>query len=601
MKCCNVLLHYFCLDIYFLFSFFVELIEIMPLFAPVLSEVNKFIDPMKESRIIQRSEWLFELEVPIRNDMVPGMVFIKEYGGQYTVKMQLLHKKFPDGYLFVDEFKAMAADQHVYINKHDHERWLKNFMNPREQRAPTPTKTPPYSSSQVLSDTPAQGPFTKYRVEGPLRTSKYPQRIDPNIVEQHPKDAKVQYDYEESRPMRDRLGLPPDKPSPFPRDPPAVPHHQPPVEEPQQHQQQHQEEGELSGSDNDMDVSPPPSAGYEVVGGSSDTGSVETYPMEEMLTWTFKRLGNRRSRLVKMQKKAKDAGRLHTFAIVTEQLRLITKCQRINKFGSFATNPALQRKNVDMDADDNSSVVAEVRAKQGIPPPLKRPGTIYPTRKEIAAQRAAQAVCIDTPLRPFKRDKFVPPSLPPRQVIISTNNNNNVSNSLTDQCTFFDESPIIFKRLATKIKIENKTKNKINTNIKSKKLSLNNKSKIVKSKLKKSRAKIVKKAKPVQRSYPSAVVTSPVFNQGGFNISLVSQDSLAFSEGSPNDPKVYLGGRFSDQSDPDSPTTAARINAKALWYEPCTRLEYRYKLRAWQAEGLPGRPTNSPLKFSLPN
>ena len=92
----------------------------MPLFAPVLSESKKFLDPMQDARIIQRSEWLFELEIPIRDDMLPGMIFLKEYGGRYTVKLELLHKKFPDGYLFTDEFKAMAADQHVYINKHDH-------------------------------------------------------------------------------------------------------------------------------------------------------------------------------------------------------------------------------------------------------------------------------------------------------------------------------------------------------------------------------------------------------------------------------------------------------------------------------------------------
>ena len=76
----------------------------MPLFAPVLSESKKFLDPMQDARIIQRSEWLFELEIPIRDDMLPGMIFLKEYGGRYTVKLELLHKKFPDGYLFTDEY-----------------------------------------------------------------------------------------------------------------------------------------------------------------------------------------------------------------------------------------------------------------------------------------------------------------------------------------------------------------------------------------------------------------------------------------------------------------------------------------------------------------
>ena len=541
----------------------------MPLFAPVLSESKKFLDPMQDARIIQRSEWLFELEIPIRDDMLPGMIFLKEYGGRYTVKLELLHKKFPDGYLFTDEFKAMAADQHVYINKHDHERWLKNFMNPKEKRAPTPTKTPPYSSKQIISDTPAQGPFCHHKCEGPLYTSKYPEHIDPFTLDQHPKEGKVHYDYGECRPVRTRIGLPPQEPSPFPRDEPST----------------------SATQGDDMEVSPPPSevTTREVVGGSGTDQSVDTYTLDEMLTWPFKRLGNRRSRLVKVQKKAKESGKLHLFALVTEQLQLLTKAQRINKFGSFAPESKKKKKNVDLDDSDNddvSSVVAEARARKGVPPPLKRPGTIYPTRKQIIAQREAQkSVCNLAPPRPPKPNLLIAPSLPPKSIIFINDNNRlpevehvNLKqfdfDANIDPCSFFDEEPKILKRLSARSK-------------KPKRLTTK-------------RPLQGPKSKPVHRSCPPVEILSPTFNSGGFNISGCSEESTAFSQGSPTDPKIYLGGRFSDQSEPDSPTTAARINARALWYEPCTRLEYRYKFKAWRAEGLPGRPTNSPLKFSIP-
>ena len=567
----------------------------MPLFAPVLNEIKKFLDPMQDSRVIQRSEWLFELEIPIREDMMPGMIFLKEYGaGRYAIKVELLYKKYPDGYLFVDEFKSMAADQHVYINKHDHERWLKNFMDPREKRAPTPTKTPPYSSTQILSNTPAQGPFFNHPIKEPLQTSKYPQRIDYAVMAEHPKDAPISYDYGESRPVRTHLGEPPAGPSPFTG---------------QQQQQQRQQPAttvvlpsqptvvqsyEQSASSSSSFVQQPSTSSaapraVEVVGGSDPEGSVETHTLEVMLTWSFKQLGNRRSRLIKLQKKAKDMGRFHQFSIITEQLQLLSKAQRLNKFGTFA--PKSNKASVDLDADDSSSVVAELKSRRGVQPPLKRPGTIIaPRGDQFSHRHHTSSVCTLVPVRPPRRHLLVPPLLPPKPD--SDNNHINFSNSqLTnncehdnDSCSFFDEELDLFKGLSSKIR---------------KRLSKSTHRKPRKSSVRvKSYSNV--KSKPVHRSYPAEDILSPVFNQGGLDFSGESAETSTFLEGSPSDPKIYLGGRFSDQSEPDSPTTAARINARALWYEPCTRLEYRYKLRAWRAEGLPGRPTNSPLKFTLP-
>ena len=547
----------------------------MPLYAPVLSESKKFLDPMQEARIIQRSEWLFEMEIPMRHDMLPGMVFVKEYGGRYTIKVELLYKRFPDGYLFTDEFKSMAADQHVYINKHDHERWLKHFMNPKEQRAPTPTKTPPYSSDQIISDTPAQGPFCKHQVEGPLRTSKFPQVLDPNIVDQHPMDARVSYDYGESRPVRERIGLPPEGPSPFPSE-----------QAPSSSMSTNITTNVVSNVPMPEPLPSSSTSSAQVVGGSGEQADIDTYTLDQILTWTFKRLGNRRSTLIKSQKKAQKAGRLHQYAIITDQLQLISKAQRINKFGTFGTK---EKSTVDMDVDDQeetSSVVAELRSRRGIAPPLKRPGTIYPTRKELAAKRAeARTVRKSVPPRPPRRNLLIPPLLPIKRCINFSSDNNMIDTCQSiDNCSFFDEEPRIFKRLSArnhKVQLKSKPKRHANNN--------DNKSCV-----------ISRKSQPVHRSRPPMEILSPIFNQGGFDVSGELDDSTIFLEGSPNDPKVYLGGRFSDQSEPDSPTTAARINARALWYEPCTRLEYRYKQRAWRAEGLPGRPTNSPLKFSLP-
>ena len=556
----------------------------MPLYAPVLSESKKFLDPLQEARVIQRSEWLFEMEIPIRDDMLPGMIFLKEYAGRYTIKVEMLYKRFPDGYLYTDEFKTMAADQHVYINKHDHERWLKQFMDPKQQKAPTPTKTPPYSSKQVLTNTPAQGPFCGHKVDRVLHTSKFPEVIDTTILDQHPKDAKIHYDYGESRPVRTRIGLPPMEPSPYIRDDPNVSvatQHEELVE---QHQQQVQQQQQDFDDQQEMDISPSVSpANANTVGGSSAESSVDMYTLDEVLTWSFKRIGNRRSRLVKIQKKAKEAGRLHQFAMVTEQLQLLTKAQRLNKYGSFA---AKSKKNVDLDAedDDASSVIAEHKARLGVAPPLKRPGTLYPTRKEIIAQRVK--VRTDVPSRPPRRTFLNAPPLPPKSYYNYYRDNNKLANtnchiideSVLDPCSFFEQESQLLKKITRRIK-NSKIKKRLQTS---------------------SKHRIVPKSKPVHRSCPPAEILSPVFPQGGFDISGVYEDSDDFSQGSPSDPKLYLGGRFSDQSEPDSPTTVARINARALWYEPCTRLEYRYKLRAHRAEGLPGRPTNSPLKFSLP-
>ena len=600
---------------------------------------------MKESRVIQRSEWLYELEIPLRNDMMPGMIILKDYKGRYTLRVEMLSKKFPDAYLYRDEFKKKGAEQHVYLDRKTHEKWLKRFMKEEDRQNPTPVSSPKYFGNSC-----------QHECTDPLMTNKFPNLIHGDPTLHHPVDAPVKSNLGTCVEARTSLGPVPSEPV----DTSDVPHRQGGFkvvsEEPQSVDQEVVAISDDSIGQPDAVVQP------DIVGGSGEDGAMELFSRETMLQWTFKRLGNRRSRVVKMLSKARKAGREHQIRLCHEQLNLIDSVQRQNKYGRYSGKTPSQQA-----SDDEKT--------KGKLPPLRRP--------VIAGKTAATTVSNKLPLLPLRRDLSKPPVLPKRKFIFRSQSSD--SFDLFESETEFSKRKTILDMPASdnvfvhsvpeKSNIKNKcTKSQIKSNIKSNvqskiKIKPKNESKSkskpvndsktnVKPKIKNvrqktvvkrsSQPKIFKNFKPksnvnksnashsksdfaLQNTFVAKVInakSSHVYKS--FNIrktqpvarselhsahSCVQEtsdldtepmrddwtdESPEFSSGSAEDPKLYLGGKFSDQTSPDSPNTAAKINSKALWYAPCTRREYVYKMRAWKAEGRAGRPTNSPIGFYLP-
>ena len=96
----------------------------MPYYAVSDFELKRFRDPLGDSRVVQRSDYVFEQEIPLRTDMIPGAIYLKEYDGRFVIKVELLYDRFPDSYLYAAQFRQEAAHGHVAVDKLTHERWL---------------------------------------------------------------------------------------------------------------------------------------------------------------------------------------------------------------------------------------------------------------------------------------------------------------------------------------------------------------------------------------------------------------------------------------------------------------------------------------------
>ena len=371
------------------------------------------------------------------------------------------------------------------------------------------------------------------------------------------------------------------------------------------------------------------------VGSSHDTGTIELYTKSAMLEWSFKRLGNRRSRLMKLQNKAMRAHRRHQVEMISEQLALIEEVQEINKFGRYAEQRSQSR-------------AASQEAKdRGTEPPLRRPRVAGKSSVADKKTVSGRSSCVPV-VPPRKSLSKNLPLLPPKKLSIfrkessdssdwfaekspvfggsrsNVINNSKNENKCVKKPVFDNLSNVKSKSRVTLSKAKAKTVSRKNLKqkpvleISDSDISMFQKSVNLcdQSIIRNKRVFIPKnfnfiKAKPVTRSGLPCLFDSRAESIQSLNTAqqmpvledsrdFCSDESPNFSEGSPNDPKLYLGGKFSDQSTSDSPETQAWINNRALWFEPCTRREYVYKMRAWRAEGRKGRPTNSPLNFEIP-
>ena len=657
----------------FMFLSFIRTVIIMPLFEPAYQEVKRFKDALKEFRVIQRSEWLYEMEVPMRSDMIPGTVIMKEYNGKYTLRIELLHKKFPNTYFEADQFKQRGSESHVYLDRQTHERWLKRFLSEDDRAMSTPTKSPDFS-----------GLAPSLRVSGPFCVPQYHNEIPEEITKHHPHDAPAKVNLGAVNfarvAYRDRSSSKGVVKTLSSKD---VEQSKSTSKSTSRHVSRRDQPREAYVID-DAPLDSISDTPIEIVGGSGTDRAMEIFSKQQMLPWSAKHLGNRKSRLIKMQMRASRAGRSHQVQVCAEQLILVDEVQRINKCGPYAEKLSQSRQ-----------ASAEAKNK-GVPPSLRRPlphhdkvfvnrghhkRDLHKSNQDTSDQHKKQQLSHrydshhrDQHVRPH-RDITNLPSNDPRldkschvsdsnfSVTIENefftnnlmnlnnknlNNNRNrnktckfLQNSSSESIDLFDENFDISKTILSNTDIVSQNL----SNFSKLKVSVaNNRCKrTVKNVLSKRKTTVVKKSSKNPNSFArtrpfnqrsitnylsntnaktskwsSIRKTKPVFkpeavmlentmtpdpdedNSNQMEQDEFIDDSPEFLTGSPNDPKMYLGGKFSDQSTPDSPRTAAVINSKALWYEPCTRREYEYKVRAWKAEGRIGRPTNSPLGFILP-
>ena len=582
----------------------------MPIFEPSVFEVDKFKEPLKDCRVIQRSEWLYEFEVPLRDDMIPGCIMLKDYGGRYCVSIEMLAKKFPGEYLHVEEFKSKGSEGHVYMSRQVHERWLRNFMRKEDVPIPTPDHSPKFF-----------GKVSQVTAKDPLVTPIHPNMVSREWVRQHPSKGKIKDNLGEVRSARTALDIAPTEPKTSPSHVRKFDD-----EEVQNISDEPIEEGEIQ---------------PEMVGGSST--AMEVFTREQMLSWPAKRLANRRTRLGKMQWRAQRAGRRHQVQVCQQQLELVDAIQQERHWGKYfeqdpeetqsrqasaeaksrGTLPSLRRPQTQATTtgvstvSDNFPRVPKRRKRSGSPPllPLKfcrkkssdsfdlfESDTEFQKRKTIYSNvDNTNSLCCDNKENLENVSKTVQKK-PKRSVSRNFSGKNRVKNVVKSSCKNVRKN---FSKSASNTNVSNK--NVYNKKCDNVSASVNLGHKVKPKKLDITNSKTVKtsgfdsrKKSPVYRPNKAVSVDSNQLDEELGFLDIWSEQSPEFSDGSPNDPKIYLGGRFSDQSSPDSPRTAAMITGRALWYEPCTRREYAYKVRAYRAEGRPERPTNSPIGFFIP-
>ena len=589
----------------------------MPLFEPSYYEMKKFKDALKEFRVIQRSEWLYEMELPMRSDMIPGVISVKEYNGKYAIRVELLYKKFPNIYFEADEFKQRGCEGHVYMDRPTHERWLKRFMDEEDRAMSTPQASPDF-----------KGLEPSLRTSGHLITPQYPNEVQPEVRERHPAEAKVKVNLGSTRLARSAAFR--DKP---PRTAQSSSHSR--DHSRQQSRDTHQStQAHVVPEDNIIDEPMP-----EVVGGSGGDMTMELFTKEQMMSWSDKHLINRRGRLLKMQYRARRAGRYHQVDLCDRQLRLVDEVQQIKHCGRYAEQRTQSRE-----------ASAEAKEK-GVMPSLRRPVTYHSSKlRESAQQRhhaetqqrhgdkqaskpTRKSVDMDEPQHVSNIEKGITRTVVNEnysftKILVNSssdsydlfpeedNNVNNVSEMNLTHSLEVSVANNLCKRKVNRSVLSRKNKTITKKSTKSSKTFARTAkepsiTKFFPSNVKAPKQPNIRKTKPAPRSsravfndsIPLVTISNEQPNESHFDETqedVYSDQSPEFSTGSPNDPKIYLGGRYSDQTSPDSPNTAALINSKALWYEPCSRREYAYKLRAWKAEGRLGRPTNSPIGFFLP-
>ena len=597
----------------------------MPIFEPSVFESNKFKEPLKDCRVIQRSEWLYEFEIPLRDDMIPGCIMLKEYGNRYCVSIEMLAKKFPKEYLHADEFKQKGSEGHVYMDRKTHERWLKKFCREKDVAGPTPEHSPKFF-----------GKVSEVVATEPLVTPCHPNMVSREWVRQHPSKGKIKDNLGEVRSARTALDI-----------------------TPSDRQIQSQYVQKFTDDDEVQRISDEPIEEGELepeLVGSSST-AMEVFTREQMLSWPAKRLANRRTRLGKMQWRAQRAGRRHQVQICQQQLELVDAIQQERHWGKYfepnyeetqsrqasaeaksrGTLPSLRRPQIPSKVSGVSTVsnhlprVPKRRKRIGSPPVLppkfmrkisSDSFDLFESDSEFQKRNTVYSNVHNEHLLDFENKENMEnisktvQKKPKKSSVRNLSNKNRVKNVNKNVVKNKNVRKNRCKNVCNKNVHKNVRQNKNISNQKSNNASNNvcssmdhgnkvkperfdinikNNSRTVKTSSFSSR-----KRSPVYRPKKLVSVKSDEENEELGFPDIWSEESPEFSDGSPNDPKIYLGGRFSDQSSPDSPRTAAMITGRALWYEPCTRREYAYKVRAYRAEGRPERPTNSPIGFFLP-
>ena len=165
-------------------------------YVPPKNEYDRFMEPLKHTRIIQRSHFLFEMEIPIRTDCIAGAVFKKIYSGnRFAIKVELLYKGYPERSEYQQFFESRALENVCYIKKHDHEHFLKMFMDEPERSMPTPTTSPNVPKQKIFSyHDKSSGVFFPLQKQIPLQVPRTPIYVDLNTLTYHPQDAPLPID-----------------------------------------------------------------------------------------------------------------------------------------------------------------------------------------------------------------------------------------------------------------------------------------------------------------------------------------------------------------------------------------------------------------------
>ena len=165
-------------------------------YVPPKTEYDRFMEPLKHTRIIQRSHFLFEMEIPIRSDCIAGAVFKKIYSGnRFAIKVELLYKGYPERTQYQQFFESRALENVCYTKKHEHEHFLKMFMDEPECNQPTPTQSPNAPKSKIFSHhDKSSGVFFPFQQQMPLQIPRVPKYIDLNQLTFHPQDAPLTMD-----------------------------------------------------------------------------------------------------------------------------------------------------------------------------------------------------------------------------------------------------------------------------------------------------------------------------------------------------------------------------------------------------------------------
>ena len=161
---------------------------------PAWPEAKRFLDPMKFTRIIMRSDYLWQIEIPMRPDFIPGLIEKKHYGGtRWTIKIDLLRFDTPINAAMRDEWYMRARSQHVNINILDDEIFRSKFIPGADPSQATHLEYVP-TSQQLFSRGSATGPIFVGKQRQYVEVTEHPVPVDTlRLSNIHPIDEPLQY------------------------------------------------------------------------------------------------------------------------------------------------------------------------------------------------------------------------------------------------------------------------------------------------------------------------------------------------------------------------------------------------------------------------